>query len=167
MLQNQGQLFQFSHGTYKFTLEYVIKSSSIGPICHSLLLIHPIFRGICEHPLYGFRISYLLPELLSAVANDLRTMLQVGDRCEVEPGAKRGTVKFVGRAEALGRGFWVGVRYDEPLGKHDGMYVHSQIITLRNNIPYISLYSIPIVDYVQTKFLKMLWLTLCVTYAMF
>jgi tubulin-specific chaperone B len=50
---------------------------------------------------------------------------QVGDRCEVEPGAKRGTVKFVGRAEALGRGFWVGVQYDEPLGKHDGMYVVS------------------------------------------
>ncbi|KAF8660044.1 hypothetical protein HU200_058130 [Digitaria exilis] len=50
-----------------------------------------------------------------------QVILQVGDRCEVEPGAKRGTVKFVGRAEALGRGFWVGVQYDEPLGKHDGM----------------------------------------------
>ncbi|CAO2044373.1 unnamed protein product [Urochloa humidicola] len=47
--------------------------------------------------------------------------IKVGDRCEVEPGAKRGTVKFVGKAEALGRGFWIGVQYDEPLGKHDGM----------------------------------------------
>lgn len=48
-------------------------------------------------------------------------MLKVGDRCEVEPGAKRGVVKYVGRAEPLGPGFWVGVQYDEPLGKHDGM----------------------------------------------
>ncbi|KAG5041411.1 hypothetical protein JHK85_013887 [Glycine max] len=47
--------------------------------------------------------------------------IDVGSRCEVEPGAKRGVVKFVGRAESLGPGFWVGVQYDEPLGKHDGM----------------------------------------------
>ncbi|CAI8602088.1 unnamed protein product [Vicia faba] len=47
--------------------------------------------------------------------------IKVGSRCEVEPGAKRGVVKFAGRAEPLGPGFWVGVQYDEPLGKHDGM----------------------------------------------
>ncbi|KAI9082053.1 hypothetical protein K1719_035978 [Acacia pycnantha] len=47
--------------------------------------------------------------------------IKVGSRCEVEPGEKRGVVKFVGQAEALGPGLWVGVQYDEPLGKHDGM----------------------------------------------
>jgi tubulin-folding cofactor B len=47
--------------------------------------------------------------------------LKVGDRCEVEPGDKSGVVKFVGRAGLLAPGFWVGVQYDEPLGKHDGM----------------------------------------------
>ncbi|TKY60575.1 Tubulin-folding cofactor B [Spatholobus suberectus] len=52
---------------------------------------------------------------------DLSANIKVGSRCEVEPGAKRGVVKFVGRAESLGAGFWVGVQYDEPLGKHDGM----------------------------------------------
>lgn len=46
---------------------------------------------------------------------------KLGDRCQVEPGEKRGVIKFVGRAEALGPGFWVGIQYDEPLGKHDGM----------------------------------------------
>lgn len=46
---------------------------------------------------------------------------KVGDRCEVDPGAKRGVVKYVGRAESLAPGFWVGIQYDEPLGKHDGM----------------------------------------------
>ncbi|KAL7228241.1 hypothetical protein ACSBR2_007029 [Camellia fascicularis] len=52
---------------------------------------------------------------------DLCANIKVGDRCQVEPGEKRGVVKFVGRAEALGSGFWVGVQYDEPLGKHDGI----------------------------------------------
>ncbi|KAK7256973.1 hypothetical protein RIF29_30617 [Crotalaria pallida] len=52
---------------------------------------------------------------------DLCVNIKVGSRCEVEPGAKRGVVKFVGRAEALGPGFWVGVQYDEPLGRHDGL----------------------------------------------
>ncbi|PKI32591.1 hypothetical protein CRG98_046988 [Punica granatum] len=52
---------------------------------------------------------------------DLCANIKVGDRCEVEPGAKRGVVKFVGQAESLAPGFWVGVQYDEPLGKHDGM----------------------------------------------
>jgi tubulin-specific chaperone B len=55
--------------------------------------------------------SRCLPHyLLSSL--QLIYVLHMGDRCEVEPGAKRGTVKFVGHVEALGRGFWVGVQYD-------------------------------------------------------
>ncbi|KAJ0960451.1 hypothetical protein J5N97_001733, partial [Dioscorea zingiberensis] len=53
---------------------------------------------------------------------DLCANIKVGDRCEVEPGEKRGVVKFVGKAETAGPGYWVGIQYDEPLGKHDGMY---------------------------------------------
>ncbi|GFQ04884.1 tubulin-folding cofactor b [Phtheirospermum japonicum] len=53
--------------------------------------------------------------------DDLCANIKVGDRCQVEPGEKRGVVKFVGRAETLAPGFWVGIQYDEPLGKHDGM----------------------------------------------
>lgn len=52
---------------------------------------------------------------------DLCTNIKVGDRCQIEPGDKRGVVKYVGQAENLGPGFWVGVQYDEPLGKHDGL----------------------------------------------
>ncbi|XP_076955010.1 tubulin-folding cofactor B-like [Bidens hawaiensis] len=52
---------------------------------------------------------------------DLCANIKVGDRCQVEPGDKRGVVKFVGRAEGLAPGFWVGIQYDEPLGKHDGL----------------------------------------------
>ncbi|XP_010276589.1 PREDICTED: tubulin-folding cofactor B [Nelumbo nucifera] len=52
---------------------------------------------------------------------DLAEKIKVGDRCEVEPGEKRGVVKFVGKAENIAPGFWVGIQYDEPLGKHDGV----------------------------------------------
>ncbi|CAN6921663.1 unnamed protein product [Brassica oleracea] len=54
---------------------------------------------------------------------DVKKIFKVGDRCQVEAGEKRGVVKYVGRAESLGPGYWVGIQYDEPLGKHDGMLV--------------------------------------------
>lgn len=59
---------------------------------------------------------------------NLSLSLKVGDRCQVEPGDKRGVVKYVGRAENLGPGFWVGIQYDEPLGKHDGLCVRELIL---------------------------------------
>jgi tubulin-folding cofactor B len=44
----------------------------------------------------------------------------VGARCEVNPGGKRGLVQFVGKVGGLPKGWWVGVRFDEPVGKNDG-----------------------------------------------
>ncbi|THG93584.1 hypothetical protein EW145_g8339, partial [Phellinidium pouzarii] len=52
--------------------------------------------------------------------------IEVGRRCEVEPAAegglvRRGIVWFVGATEFGSRqGVWVGVQYDEPVGKNDG-----------------------------------------------
>ena len=49
--------------------------------------------------------------------------MKIGDRCEVEPETgglkKRGEIKFIGLTN-FKPGFWVGIQYDEPLGKHDG-----------------------------------------------
>ena len=47
--------------------------------------------------------------------------IEVGMRCEVQPGARRGVVMFTGEVEGLkGGGNWVGVKFDEPVGKSDG-----------------------------------------------
>lgn len=48
--------------------------------------------------------------------------MKVGDRCEVKvvgQPAKRGTVKYVGLTE-FQTGYWIGVQFDEPLGKNNG-----------------------------------------------
>lgn len=44
----------------------------------------------------------------------------VGGRCEVSPGGRRGTVRYCGAVDGLPDGVWVGVEYDEPLGRNDG-----------------------------------------------
>lgn len=51
--------------------------------------------------------------------------ITVGSRCEVESTEadfhKRGTVRFVGPTKfGNGQGVWIGVEYDEPIGKNDG-----------------------------------------------
>mmetsp|Transcript_8717 Transcript_8717/g.18554 ORF Transcript_8717/g.18554 Transcript_8717/m.18554 type:complete len:285 (+) Transcript_8717:226-1080(+) len=46
--------------------------------------------------------------------------ISVGQRCSVDPGDRRGEVMFVGQVEGLPLGYWVGIKYDEPLGKNDG-----------------------------------------------
>jgi tubulin-folding cofactor B len=46
--------------------------------------------------------------------------VEVGMRCEVHPGERRGVVMFVGEHANLSPGFWVGVRFDEPRGKSAG-----------------------------------------------
>jgi tubulin-folding cofactor B len=51
---------------------------------------------------------------------DLAGGMKVGDRCEVTVGGKRGLVQYVGKIPQIAPGWWVGVQYDEPVGKNDG-----------------------------------------------
>ena len=48
--------------------------------------------------------------------------VMLGARCMVgEDSQRRGTVRFIGPVDDLpGGGLWVGVQYDEPVGKNDG-----------------------------------------------
>ncbi|XP_050453677.1 tubulin-folding cofactor B-like [Cataglyphis hispanica] len=52
----------------------------------------------------------------------LASLCKVGDRCEVSvPNLprRRAIILYVGKTE-FKEGWWIGVRYDEPLGKNDG-----------------------------------------------
>ena len=46
--------------------------------------------------------------------------ISVGQRCETNIGARRGEVMFVGKVKGLERGYWVGIKLDEPVGDNDG-----------------------------------------------
>ncbi|TMW69407.1 hypothetical protein Poli38472_001563 [Pythium oligandrum] len=46
--------------------------------------------------------------------------MRVGDRCEVQPGGRRGQVQFIGEVPEIAAGYWVGVLFDEPVGKGTG-----------------------------------------------
>ena len=45
--------------------------------------------------------------------------IEVEMRCEVQPGGRRGQVAFVGEIKELDGGHWVGIIFDEPVGKTD------------------------------------------------
>ncbi|KAI0343354.1 hypothetical protein BDW22DRAFT_1329384 [Trametopsis cervina] len=64
--------------------------------------------------------------------------IPVGSRCEVESTEedfhKRGTVRFVGQTKfGTGEGIWVGVEYDEPIGKNDGSVQGERYFTCKPN----------------------------------
>ena len=42
-----------------------------------------------------------------------------GTRCEVNPGGRRGTIKYIGQMGGM-PGTWIGIDLDEPLGHNDG-----------------------------------------------
>ena len=52
--------------------------------------------------------------------HSLAPSLLPGERCQTEPGGRLARVMFVGKIDALRAGYWVGVFYDEPVGKNDG-----------------------------------------------
>ncbi|KAG6421892.1 hypothetical protein SASPL_118451 [Salvia splendens] len=84
-----------------------------------LLFVSGTYKKFKER--MGVQHSNLESKISDNYMEDLCANIKVGDRCQVEVGEKRGNVKFVGQAETLAPGFWVGIQYDEPLGKHDGM----------------------------------------------
>lgn len=62
--------------------------------------------------------------------------ISIGSRCQVESSEaglnKRGTVRFFGKTKfAKGEGVWVGIEYDEPMGKNDGSSVSFRYFTSR------------------------------------
>merc|ERR1712238_305467 len=52
--------------------------------------------------------------------------LIVGSRCQIQPGSRRGVVSYIGlvpeldTTTSLSPSYWVGITFDEPVGKTDG-----------------------------------------------
>ena len=84
------------------------------------------------------------------------SQIPINSRCQVdgEHGvAKRGLVKFVGRVPGSGKpGYFVGVEFDEPVGKHDGTYVRFDPM-VRFNVVIITraTYSVKDVKYFEAR----------------
>ncbi|KAG6819839.1 hypothetical protein H0H93_008096, partial [Arthromyces matolae] len=72
----------------------------------------------------------------TVIHSPIPTEVVVGARCEVEssePGLrKRGTVRFTGTTQ-FNSGFWVGIEYDEPMGKNDGSVQGERYFSCRPN----------------------------------
>ena len=64
---------------------------------------------------------------------DLASEIRVGNRCKVDPGDKRGTVRYVGKMSTFKAGWWVGIELDEPLGKNNGSHGGCQYFTCNQN----------------------------------
>ena len=60
--------------------------------------------------------------------------IKKGDRCLVKvPGSggeRRGTVRYVGKPQ-FAKGWWIGIQYDEPVGKNNGRCVRVRSLYLR------------------------------------
>lgn len=63
--------------------------------------------------------------------------IEVGNRCRVIniQGERRGVVRFVGKINELDKGenVWVGIEFDEPVGKNDGSIDGVRVFTSRPN----------------------------------
>lgn len=61
-------------------------------------------------------------------------LMNIGERCEVgtpKQPIRRGEIMFVGETE-FKDGYWVGIKFDEPVGKHDGIVEGKRYFTCPN-----------------------------------
>ena len=65
-----------------------------------------------REPIVVDPVHYLVPDL------------QPGDRCCIQPGDRSGKVMFVGPVAGMPGGYWVGVQYDDKVGKNDGCFTN-------------------------------------------
>lgn len=60
-------------------------------------------------------------------------LINVGDRCLLGDGTRRGEVMYVGKCKEMGFGFFVGVRLDEPMGDMNGAIGGKKYFECENN----------------------------------
>lgn len=113
--------------------EYDSRNGTLRQWKREQLALDPNFKY--KHPvLYGTEEA---PESKDGVSEDFEPPtiesvegMKAGMRCQVKPGDRRGEVMWVGEYQdkakkgfsipLKARGYWVGVKFDEPVGKSDG-----------------------------------------------
>ena len=71
------------------------------------------------------------PEINEDSFKEEAEKMKLGDRCQCQPGDRLGCVRYVGRIAALKPGFYIGVEFDEPVGKSDGSVKGVRVFTCR------------------------------------
>jgi len=88
-----------------------------------------------QHNMGRFAPASDSAEKSSPDAEEVKRSYPLGSRCEVDVGdaglKKRGAVRFVGTTKFGGGGVWIGIEYDEPLGKNDGSVQGDRYFTCR------------------------------------
>ncbi len=46
--------------------------------------------------------------------------LQVGDRCKIVENGYLGTIEYIGEVSQINKGYYLGIRLDQAVGKNDG-----------------------------------------------
>ncbi|KAL3985871.1 CAP-Gly domain family protein [Acanthocheilonema viteae] len=79
----------------------------------------------------GLKIKY---DALASAENEAK-QFNIGDRCVVHISnqeERKGVVSYIGLTK-FKDGYWIGVTYDEPIGKHDGSVNGERYFTCENN----------------------------------
>ncbi|EFO23291.1 hypothetical protein LOAG_05198 [Loa loa] len=79
----------------------------------------------------GLKIKY---DALTAAENEAK-QFKIGDRCTVHISnqkERKGIVSYIGPTK-FKDGYWIGVTYDEPFGKHDGSINGERYFTCKSN----------------------------------
>jgi hypothetical protein len=96
--------------------DYDAREGTLRAYKKKMLAENPNFRFVPAAPAAaaaGVPEDYLEPDCVAGAA--------AGQRCEVAPRARRGTIRWVGdNVASLAPGYWVGVELDEPQGLGDG-----------------------------------------------
>ncbi|KAH0573264.1 Tubulin specific chaperone B [Spironucleus salmonicida] len=72
-------------------------------------------------PTYRLEVDAAKAKRANAIKKELdaAVLMKITDRCQIV-GNRRGEVMYIGTADELGNGLFVGIKLDEPLGDNDG-----------------------------------------------
>jgi len=95
--------------------EYDSRTNTLRNFRKEQLKLDPKFKFF---PKKGGAASKTVEALPPGTTEDVKEM-KLEDRCEINPGSRRGKLGFIGEVD-FAPGYWLGVILDEPLGKNDG-----------------------------------------------